>query len=252
MPTKASRGTAGTKSRGKTAATKRAGPEPQAKRSAHRAIKRYGAVYAAVIAGVAVGGLAAWLARALALELGTIAFCATYLGAMVARLPHLTQEHLRAHADESNIPGYLILVLAVVLLIAVSVSLFGLLNSGGAPELGKVALGSLSLLLGWLTLNAMLAFHYAYEYYSTDEASPMGADGRKDHVGGLDFPGPEAPDGLSFLYFSFVVAMTAQVSDVQVTSNGMRRLVLLHGIFAFLFNTVIIAVAVNIVVSLGK
>jgi uncharacterized membrane protein len=45
---------------------------------------------------------------------------------------------------------------------------------------------------------------------------------------------------------------TAQVSDVEVTSNGMRRLVLLHGIFAFLFNTVIIAVAVNIVVSLGK
>ena len=59
------------------------------------------------------------------------------------------------------------------------------------------------------------------------------------------------PDALSFLYFSFVVAMTAQVSDVTVTSNAMRRLVLLHGIVSFFFNTVIIAVAVNIVVSLS-
>jgi uncharacterized membrane protein len=107
------------------------------------------------------------------------------------------------------------------------------------------------VVLGWLTLHSMLAFHYAYEYYGTDEASPAGKDGKKAHVGGLDFPGKEMPDGLSFLYFSFVVAMTAQVSDVTVTSNTMRRLVLFHGILSFFFNTVILAIAVNVVVSLG-
>jgi uncharacterized membrane protein len=97
----------------------------------------------------------------------------------------------------------------------------------------------------------MLAFHYAYEYYGTDATSPKEADGRRRHVGGLDFPGKEAPDALSFLYFSFVIGMTAQVSDVEVTSNAMRKLVLLHGILAFFFNTVILAAAVNVVVALG-
>jgi len=59
-------------------------------------------------------------------------------------------------------------------------------------------------------------------------------------VGGLDFPGTKEPDGAAFLYFSYVIGMTCQVSDVQVTSCEMRRLVLLHGILSFGFNTVIL------------
>lgn len=200
-----------------------------------------------------VTGLAWALLRAAAFELGAIAFCLTYLVAIVIRLPRLTPEHLKAHADQSNIPGYFILLLALVLVIAASVSLFRVLNSGSAPTLFDVALGTSALLLGWLTLHSMLAFHYAYEYYETDEASPPDEKGRHRHIGGLVFPeGGEAPDGLSFLYFSFVVAMTAQVSDVEVNSNCMRRLVLLHGLLSYFFNTVIVAVAVNIVVSLGR
>jgi uncharacterized membrane protein len=92
--------------------------------------------------------------------------------------------------------------------------------------------------------------HYAFEYYQGRETSAKGHRG--EIVGGLEFPGGEEPDGTAFLYFSYVIGMTAQTSDTSVTSNAMRRIVVIHSIFSFFFNTVIVAAAVNIVVSLGQ
>lgn len=215
-----------------------------------RALRRYTPLYGAFVVGAVAALLAAALHSDLWIEAGAIGFFAVYLIVTLGRLGQLTPKHLRAHADESDTPGYVILVLAVVIVIAALTSLFLLLNAG-APDRLQVTLGVVALVLSWLGLHAMLAFHYAYEYYDTDMTSPPDKDGRRRHVGGLTFPGSELPDALSFLYFSFVVAMTAQVSDVMVTSNAMRRLVLLHGILAFFFNTVILAIAVNVVVSFG-
>lgn len=65
----------------------------------------------------------------------------------------------------------------------------------------------------------------------------------------MSFPGTPAPDFSDFIYYAFVVGMTAQVSDVQVTSRRMRRLTLGHGVLSFLFNTVLLALAVNIAAS---
>jgi len=214
-------------------------------------IRRYGSVYAAAGTGVAVVALSYAFLPGLAIELGASAFFLTYLGLVLARMRRMTPAFLRSHADESDVPGFLVLCIALGSVALASGSLFWLLNSGRSPDRVHLVLGIAAVVLGWLCLHVMLAFHYAYEYYETDAASPLGKDGRRKHVGGLDFPGSEQPDALSFVYFSFVVAMTAQVSDVTVTSNEMRRLVLLHGILSFFFNTVIIAIAVNIVVSLG-
>ena len=213
--------------------------------------RRYTPLYSALVAGVLCIGVALAFAPDLWVEAGVVGIFATYLAMILVRLPRLTPKHLRAHADESDTPGYLILVVAVAIVAAVLVSLFLVLNAGAAPSRPRVALGVAALVLSWLGLHSMLAFHYAYEYYGSDMSSPPGRDGRRPHVGGLTFPGSEEPDALSFLYFSFVVAMTAQVSDVLVASNAMRWRVLLHGIFAFVFNTVILAIAVNVVVSLG-
>ncbi len=219
-------------------------PHPQA-------LPRYSSVYQAIFIGAAATVATLMVSRGLAVEIGANAFFLSYLVGVVLRLPRLTRAHLRSHADESDTPGFIILILALVSVTVATGSLLVLLNSGGPPDRLRVVLGILSVVLGWLALHAMLAFHYAYEYYGTDEASPVAADGHRPHVGGLKFPGSDQPDGLSFMYFSFVVAMTAQVSDVTVTSNAMRRLVLLHGILSFFFNTVILAMAVNIIVSLG-
>lgn len=214
-------------------------------------MRRYTPLYSAFAAGLACMAVAALLRSDLWPAAGAIGFFACYLVVVVTGVSRLTPRHLRAHADESDTPGYIILLVALAIVIAALVALFQLLNGGGSPDRARVVLGVAALVLGWLGLHSMLAFHYAYEYYGTDEGSPPGADGQKRHVGGLTFPGNGEPDALSFLYFSFVVAMTAQVSDVLVTSSAMRRLVLLHGILAFFFNTVILAIAVNVVVSLG-
>lgn len=89
----------------------------------------------------------------------------------------------------------------------------------------------------------MYSLHYAHVYYGD-------SDENKQTDEGLEFPGNQKPDYLDFAYFSFVVGMTCQVSDVQVTSQRMRRLTLLHGIISFGFNTIILALLINTVSGL--
>jgi uncharacterized membrane protein len=101
----------------------------------------------------------------------------------------------------------------------------------------------LTLLLSWLMLQTTFAFRYAHEFYTI---SP----GRNDPDGGLTFPDEPEPDYFDFLYFSLVLGMTFQVSDVQITARKLRRLAALHGLLSFLFNAVIIALTVNIAASL--
>ena len=99
--------------------------------------------------------------------------------------------------------------------------------------------------LGWAVLHTVMAFHYADIHYFDD---PDVQGDEKD----LSFPGDGDPGPWDFLYYSFVVGMTAQVSDVQVTTTEMRKATLFHGVVSFFFNTVFIAMAVNAVVSLAS
>jgi uncharacterized membrane protein len=106
-----------------------------------------------------------------------------------------------------------------------------------------VALVAYTLFASWLMTHTAFALRYAHEYYET---SPGGSGPDK----GLEFPGDEAPDYWDFFYFAMVLGMTFQVSDVQITSRMLRRLATVHGLLGFLFNTVIIALTVNIGASL--
>ena len=94
-------------------------------------------------------------------------------------------------------------------------------------------------------MNTIFALHYAHGYYGD-------ADPSKEYkaIGGLVFPGRHDPDYWDFMYFSFVVGMTFQVSDVQVEDPKLRRQVLAHGVLAFFFNVVIVALTINIVAGL--
>lgn len=102
---------------------------------------------------------------------------------------------------------------------------------------------ALTLLLSWLLTHVVFALRYAHEYY---EQQP----GASRVDGGLDFPGGLSPDYWDFLYFALVLGMTFQVSDVEITSRKLRRLATVHGLIGFLFNTVIVALTVNIAASL--
>jgi len=99
----------------------------------------------------------------------------------------------------------------------------------------------------WVLLHMLFTHRYAHLYYGDHPT-------RKNEIAkGLEIPGDEAPDYIDFAYFSFVIGMTFQVSDIVITSRHIRRVVLLHGLISFLFNTVIVALTINVVVDLqGK
>jgi uncharacterized membrane protein len=96
-----------------------------------------------------------------------------------------------------------------------------------------------TLLVSWLTMQLVFALRYAHEFYTV-------SDGTKTMDGGLDFPHEPEPDYFDFFYFGMVLGMTFQVSDVDITSRKIRRLATLHGFIGFVFNTVILALTVNI------
>ena len=93
----------------------------------------------------------------------------------------------------------------------------------------------------WLLVHTAFALHYAHAYYVI-----LGEAGCPP----LEFPRQDAPAYLDFLYFSLVVGMTSQTADVAIATTRMRRLVMAHGLIAFVFNTTLLALTINIVASL--
>jgi len=121
-------------------------------------------------------------------------------------------------------------------------ALLGLLHeargTSGHLSVELTLLAGATILLSWLFAHTAFAVHYAHDFY---------ADIAAKRPPGLLFPGGQPdPDYWDFLYFSFVVGMTCQVSDVQVATRFWRRLVLTHGIVSFLFNTVVLALCINL------
>ena len=103
---------------------------------------------------------------------------------------------------------------------------------------GGLVLAIVTIVLSWAFIHTTFSLHYAHEFYD------------REGGGGMAFPGgEEEPDYWDFVYFSFVIGMTSQVSDVGVTTKQIRRTVAIHGVVAFLFNTAILALTVNIAAS---
>lgn len=130
---------------------------------------------------------------------------------------------------------------ALVSLFAVVVLLGSIEELSSSETIRHVGLSGLTVVSSWLLTHSTFTLHYAHLYYNPDDSQ---------RVGGLDFPGNEPPDYLDFAYYSFVVGMTFQVSDVVITSRRLRRLTLLHGLLSFAFNTLIIALTISAVSSL--
>jgi uncharacterized membrane protein len=104
-----------------------------------------------------------------------------------------------------------------------------------------------SVIISWWMLHTVFTMSYAHLYYT---ATPDPDDEKDKVIEGLQFPDEKNPDYLDFVYFSFVVGMTFQVSDVEISSRSIRRLVLLHGLISFAFNTAIVALSINVISSL--
>jgi uncharacterized membrane protein len=143
-------------------------------------------------------------------------------------------------------------VISVVVVLAASVSLLavGLLLGpvkGVRPEYANfhLILSIIAIAGSWLLLHTIFGMHYAHRYFLINRHRGQGTA-----LHGLAFPGDAAPDYLDFEYFAFVIGMTFQVSDVEITARSLRRLVLMHSILSFAFNTLILALTVNVISSL--
>ena len=110
------------------------------------------------------------------------------------------------------------------------------------PKAWHLTLTTVALMSSWLAIQTVFGFHYARAYYRDERQQPA-------RSGGLAFPGGADPDYMDFAYYSFVVGMTSQVSDVQVISPIMRRLTLVHGALAFVFNIAVLALSINTIAS---
>jgi uncharacterized membrane protein len=122
-----------------------------------------------------------------------------------------------------------------------------LLLSVGEDRLGDRAMlygpiGAATTAISWAFVHLLFTLEYARVYYAP------GPDGAP--VGGLDFPGGHRPDYVDFLYFSFVIGVACQTAEVATLTRSMRKIVLAQGLIAFVFNTVILAVTVNVAASL--
>ncbi len=215
---------------------------PNRNQAARRPLPRLAGIVAGIFVGLLLMLMGWMLEPAYAVAMGANGLFVTYLALTVYEVPCLTPDFLKKRAADADAPVGVIFAVVVIAIGAAVTFLFLALN-GGRLDPVEVTLSAVSVLTGWLTIHTMTGLHYAYEYYGAHEAGEI--------VGGLDFPGKDAPDGWAFLYFSYVIGMTAQVSDVEVTSNMMRRRVLVHGLVSFLFNTVIVAASVNVVVAVG-
>lgn len=187
-----------------------------------------------VVGALLVGG---GMPVAPALLLGFDVGAAVFLGGMWRLFNRADTASMREQARQQDAGRWGILWSAIgvtgVVMVALGTELHAA-ESGGALTL---AVAGFSIVLAWLFINVMFALHYAHGFYG---------DYGSQHQG-LEFPGRQEPDYWDFAYFSIVIGMTFQVSDVQITSRTLRRMVLLHSVIAFFFNVFIIAVTVNIV-----
>jgi uncharacterized membrane protein len=155
--------------------------------------------------------------------------------AMALRSSTVKMQERAAQEDESAV-AVLVLTLAasVASLAAIAAELAGIHDDQAAPQALRLSIAAVTILCSWFFVHTIYAIHYAHEYY--------GDAGERQ---GLAFPHEGKPDYWDFLYFSFNLGAAAQTSDVAIVSRRMRRLALAHTILSFLFNTTILALAVN-------
>jgi uncharacterized membrane protein len=148
------------------------------------------------------------------------------------------------HEDESRAIVFVIVVIATLCSLAGVLLLLGNKGNWLLSKGLETFIYITGVTFSWILLHTIFMYRYAHFYYG-DHATLKG-----QIAGGLDIPEETHPDYLDFAYFSFVIGMTFQVSDIQISSRHIRRMALLHGLLSFVFNTVIVALTINVVVEL--
>lgn len=196
-----------------------------------------------------VGG--GWLSR---LALGWDVGVGLFLAECVFKLKRArSTEDIRERAAALDEVGGAVLPLAVFAALASIAVVAGeaIGAAGDRDQAGAAAImGLATVALSWTFVHAIFAFHYAHAFYAP--AVPGGGRGKgapRDR-GGLVFPGGEDPDYWDFLHFSLIIGVAQQTADIQISDKALRRTATAHSVTAFVFNTVIVALTVNLAVNL--
>ena len=211
-----------------------------------RVVRLHGKLVAAAVIGAAVTVLVpGGLHLPTRILIGWNVGIALYLILTFAMMWRAEVEHIRRRAAEQDEGAIAILMLSIVAtlasLVAIVFELGASKQTQDAPAAVHVLLAMATILVSWTFVHTMFSFHYAHEYYGER------GDGK---IGGLRFPDDPEPDYRDFLYFSLVIGMTSQVSDVAVTSKVIRRIAAIHGVLSFFFNLTVLALTVNMVSNL--
>jgi uncharacterized membrane protein len=179
---------------------------------------------------------------------GWDALSVSFLVSMMATMLDHTPTDIRARAaldDEGR--GFiltLVLLAAAASVWAVGAELGLAKDSRGLMKVLRIALAFGTVIASWMMVQMIFALHYAHEFYGVDED-----DGSRD-AGGLEFPGDKEPNYWDFLYFSIVIGAACATADVNFASKGLRQLGTVHSLVAFAFNTVIVALTINLTAGL--
>jgi len=156
-----------------------------------------------------------------------------------------SQGHMRHRAQLQDDGKFVILGLTVISaiasLVAIAFELAVVKDLHGWSKGAHVALAGLTVMSSWSFIQIMFTLHYAHDYYM---AACHG------HKPGLAFPDDPDPDYGDFFYFSAVIGTSGQTADVSFVTKPMRRIGSLHCILAYLFNTTVLALLINIGASL--
>ena len=201
-----------------------------------------------------VVGIAVWLVLPLDDQINRIlagwnALGWLYIVLLLAMMMRAEVDGIKRQAaieEESRSAALIIITLgAIAMFLAIVAQLSALGQEQGFDRAVTFALSFSTILVSWLLVQVVFAVYYAHEFHSERRQSSRGTGG-----GGLKFSGNAVPDYFDFLYFSFVVGTTNQTSDTEVTSRAMRRVVMAHGLLSFFFNTMVIALTVNLTAQL--
>jgi uncharacterized membrane protein len=195
------------------------------------------------IAGFFVAG--AFASRPTAIIAGWDSFAVSLLALIWIAILNSGIDHMRYRARTQDLSRLLIFIFTIGAACSSIFAVIFLLSAAkSTTHLGLHAtLSILAILASWSLVHTMFAMRYAHAYYGEGDSPDA-------HIGGLEFPSDDAPDYLDFAYFSFVIGMTCQVSDVDITSKSLRTLALIHGVLSFAFNTIILALTINTVSGL--
>jgi uncharacterized membrane protein len=220
--------------------------KPQPRRRLPRPLRMVQArprLFTSILIGIVAGVLTPSDWRTVArILVGWDVMVTLYLGLGLHMMAIADARRIRRRARLQDEGQYTILALTAIAALAslgAIVAILGMSNANDRQPI-HLLLGILTIILSWLLTHMMFALHYAHEFY--DEEGGRG--------GGLQFPGDlKEPDYWDFLYFSLVIGMTNQVSDVTITCRPIRHTVTVHAIISFFFNVALLALTINIAAS---